>query len=133
MVQRRVLLVLGTDGAIAGCLGDATSVVIADVDGQNISEWHPYEVRWNVRENEPDDDDQARVLDFVRARQVEAIVVERVDPRLRQSLNVIGVPVFERGQISARAAAVSASAVLDIVDGANGHWEHEAAREAADR
>ena len=102
MTERRVLLVVS-----------ARSVVIADVRGLDIAHWQMHRVEWDQR---PDDGEtDRRVIGLVTDLRVEAIVVDEIAPRLRESLAIAGVAVFQRAGISARAAAVSAATVLALV------------------
>lgn len=115
MTTHRVLVVLGPDGGISGSLGVADAVVVADVQSMEVIEWHPHQVDWAT---DPHPDRQiAKVLRFVREQLVEAVVAGTVSADLRRALRKRGVPVFERCGISARAAAVSAGTVLDLVHG----------------
>lgn len=115
MTERRVLLVIGPDGAVAGALGTARSVVIADVDGLEVAHWEIRRVDWGTGDAEACEPGSG-VVDFVSALAVEAIVVERVHPCVREALAGLGIPVFSRGGISARAAAISAATVLALLD-----------------
>ena len=112
--ERRVLLVIGSDGAVAGALGAARSVVIADVLGLEIARWGIHRVDWWARGAEARES-AAGVLDFVAELGIEAVVVEHVQPCLREALAKLGIPVFCRGGISARAAAISAATVLALL------------------
>ena len=112
MTVHRVLVVLGADGGISGSLGAADAVVVADVQGMEIIEWHPHRVGWATDPYPARQ--QASVLAFVRDQVVEAVVAGIVSPDLQHALRAQGVAVFEHSGISARAAAVSAATVLDL-------------------
>jgi predicted Fe-Mo cluster-binding NifX family protein len=111
VTEHRVLLVVGPDGGIAGTLASAPSVVIADVSGLDIARWRMERVDWNRAGEDTDE----RVIAFIAAREVDAIVAEQVTPAVREAMATIGVPIFERTGISARAAAISAAAVLAVM------------------
>ncbi len=113
MTVHRVLVVLGPDGGISGSLGAADAVVVADVQSMEIIEWHPHRVGWATDPYPARQ--QASVLAFVRHQVVEAVVAGVVSADLQHALRVRGVAVLEHCGISARAAAVSAATVLDLV------------------
>lgn len=117
----RVLVTVGPRGAVEGDLEGASSFLVGDVEGDAVH-WERFAV----------DATEARgVLAFIVAHGIQAVVTERAREDLRRDLGDRGVPVFQHGGISARAAAISAAAVLDAVLGPNGK-DGGAANHAAD-
>lgn len=112
--EHRVLLVIGDDGSVSGALPSAQSVVIADVRGLDIVRWQLHQVGWDALRGTRDA--EGRIAAFVVEHHVQAIVADRLPESTRDALAAMGVAVFQRGGISARAAAVSAATVLALVD-----------------
>lgn len=116
MSEHRVLLVVGQDGSVAGALETASAVVIADVQGLDVMRWQMVRVGWD-QDDPRDAPPHDRVCAFLSIRHVEAVVAGRVDRALLHALDAMGVVVFQRAGVSARAAAVSAASALSFAQG----------------
>jgi hypothetical protein len=115
MIVHRVLVVPGCNGSVAGELTTASDILIAEVNDLAVHAWRHHAVGWNESPTNPDAR-EARILKFMTAHRVDAIVAASVAPALHRALAALSVLVFERGGISMHVAAVSAATVLSLVD-----------------
>ena len=89
-------------------------VVIAEADALEVIVWRTHHLPWGDAARASNEAREAGVVAFVRDQGLEAIVTGSVTSTLRGALQGAGIPVFERAALSARAAAASAAAVLDV-------------------
>lgn len=110
---RCILLTVGEDGGIAGGLGRARDVVLAQVSHGEVLEWALCPVGWDVlHDSSPHGAHHARVMAFIQARGVDAVVAGHVGPGMRRVLADAGVEVFTITGVLARTAALDAATRL---------------------
>jgi len=110
--MHRIMVVVGAGGEIEGDLDLARVVHLADVAHSEVVHWEQHETAWCAPDAATSAATVRRIVDFVSRFRVQAIVAGRASTEVRHALAGCGVLMFQHGGISARAAAMSAAAVL---------------------
>ena len=102
------------DGSVGHSWGKARSVVVAVVEGDEVTDWRPYEVSWDLvhAEGTPGAH-HARVVTFLRDHGVEMVLVDHVGAGMRRMLTSMGVDLREGIGGDARAAMRAAVRAAD--------------------
>ena len=106
------------NGTVAHSWGKARSVVVAEVEGDQVVDWRPYEVSWDLLHDEGSPGaHHARVVTFLEAHEVEMVLVDHVGEGMRRMLAGMGVVLREGVQGDARTAMVAAVREASQPDG----------------
>ncbi len=98
------------DGSLGHSWGKAKSVVVATVEADEIVDWRPYEVAWDLLHDEGTPGaHHARVVTFLQAHDVEMVLVDHVGDGMRRMLPSMGVELREGVQGDARSAMRAAA------------------------
>jgi predicted Fe-Mo cluster-binding NifX family protein len=116
-----MIIAVNLAGDLVGTgLGRAHTVAVADVQDDQIQSWNPVEVRWDLSHDQPalavgapagsHGSHHARIVTFMRAHQVEAVVTGHVGPPMAHTLSLMGLRVVQGASGDARQAALAAAA-----------------------
>lgn len=99
------------DGTVGDSWGKARSVVVAQVRDGEFVEWRRHEVAWDVVHDEGTPGaHHARVVSFLRANGVQAVLVDHVGAGMRRMLASMGIHLVEHVAGDAR------TAMLEVAD-----------------
>jgi predicted Fe-Mo cluster-binding NifX family protein len=97
------------DGSVGHSWGKARSVVVATVEADEVADWRPYEVCWDLLHDEGTSGaHHARVVTFLRTHGVGMVLVDHVGDGMRRMLTSMGVDLCEDIRGDARAAMCAA-------------------------
>ena len=98
------------NGSLGHSWGKAKSVVVATAEADEIIDWRPYEVAWDLLHDEgTPGSHHARVVTFLQAHDVELVLVDHVGDGMRRMLAGMGVELREGVRGDARAAMLAAA------------------------
>ena len=104
------------DGMVAGGLGRAQSMAVADVQQGEIVSWAVVDVGWDVLHDQPDQDGHgahhARIVRFMKDNQVQAVVTGHAGPPMVHTLELMGIPVYQGASGDAREWVIAVADVL---------------------
>jgi predicted Fe-Mo cluster-binding NifX family protein len=84
------------DGSVGHSWGKARSVVVATIEADEVADWRPYEVCWDLLHDEGTPGaHHARVVTFLRTHGVEIVLVDHVGDGMRRMLTSMGVDLRE--------------------------------------
>lgn len=87
-----VCVTLGPDGSVGGGLGRAARVALAAVEDGSISSWEEIDVGWDeLHDSEPEGAHHARLVRFLRERDVAAVVARGMGEGMRRVLANMGI------------------------------------------
>ncbi len=93
------------DGSVGHSWGKARSVVVAAVEADEVADWRPYEVCWDLLHDEGiSGAHHARVATFLRTHGVEMVLVDHVGDGMRRMLTSMGVELRKGSRGDALAA-----------------------------
>lgn len=102
-----IAVAVAPDGTVGHSWGKAPSVVVARVEEGQILDWQPYDVDWDRSHDEGTaGSHHARIVTFLRAHAVEAVLVDHVGDGMRRMLGSMGIRLVEGIGGDARAAAL---------------------------
>jgi len=87
-----VLVTLGPGGAVGGGLGRAARVALAEVDDGAVASWEEVDVGWDrLHDSESEGVHHARLVRFLRERDVVAVVAGGMGEGMRRALATMGI------------------------------------------
>jgi predicted Fe-Mo cluster-binding NifX family protein len=97
-------------GTVAGGLGRAQRVAVADVRDGVVEQWAEHHVGWgDLHGTGPEGTHHARIVRFVREHGIECVVTSGLGEGMRTTMAKLGVDVRTDLVGDARAAAVAAA------------------------
>lgn len=98
-------------GNSAGSWGRAHYVAVADVSTEQITAWEVHEVNWDgLHDSGTHGSHHARVVKFLQANGIQAIVVDHVGPGMQRMLSTMGIPMLSASPGDAKASILAAVA-----------------------
>lgn len=102
------------DGQTAQAWGRARWIGIAEVAGPRVTSWRIHEVGWDESHDAVSHQSHHdRILRFLTAQNVEAVVVDHVGPGMARLLEQLGIPILPSTPGDARASVLAAVARAD--------------------
>ena len=84
------------DGRVGHSWGKAQSVVVATVVDDQVGDWRPYEVSWDLLHDEGTPGaHHARVGTFLKTHEVDMVLVDHIGDGMRRMLSSMGVELRE--------------------------------------
>jgi len=104
---------------VAGGLGRAETMAIAQVEDGAITSWTEHEVRWDLAHDAMDQGlpggpsshggHHATIVRFLKDNGVEAVITGHAGPPMLHTLDLMGIETFFAGGADAREAAIAAT------------------------
>lgn len=101
------------DAQSAAAWGKAHWIGVAKVSEGEVLSWQVHEVAWDESHDEgTHGSHHARIVRFLRAHGIEAVVVDHMGPGMVQVMATMGIPLFPATAGDAKASIIAAAAAI---------------------